>query len=75
MATHVSNNYNHFPDETYIDLGLEYALTPDRQWVVYGNLKNVFDRGAPLGLYATSAGEGFYDVIGRSYNVGVRVNF
>jgi outer membrane receptor protein involved in Fe transport len=51
-------------------LGFQYAAGSSRDVMLYGNLINAFDRTAPLDPNAA-----LYDVLGRTFNVGVRVRF
>jgi iron complex outermembrane receptor protein len=66
----VTNNANDIASQTYVDLGFQYAAGSSRDVMLYGNLINAFDRAAPLDPNAA-----LYDVLGRTFNVGVRVRF
>jgi iron complex outermembrane recepter protein len=59
---------NHIGLQTYLDLSLQYRL--NSKWVVYGSVSNLTDRGTPPQVSAY--GESEYDLIGRTFNVGVR---
>jgi iron complex outermembrane recepter protein len=56
----------------YFDLGASYFLTDDKKYQVYGNITNLLGRPPPTDA---SAALSYYDVFGRTYNVGVRVTF
>lgn len=71
----VTNDANHIPDRLYIDVGAQYALDAARHWVAYGNITNLFDKDTPLGAVQPSAAAYYYDQVGRSYNVGLKVSF
>jgi outer membrane receptor protein involved in Fe transport len=65
------------PDVAYFDLGVEWRL-PAEEWglvrsgdfALYANMNNVFNSNSSPGL-AAAAGQ--YDLLGRTYNVGIRV--
>jgi outer membrane receptor protein involved in Fe transport len=61
---------NYIPHQIYFDFGLEYRTSFLGNLALYGNLINLQDRAAPLNPNAA-----LYDVIGRSFNVGARMDF
>jgi outer membrane receptor protein involved in Fe transport len=68
LSTVTSIDRNVTASQTYVDLGLQYAIRSDRSWVLYGNVVNVFDKAAP-----PDPNPALFDLIGRSYNVGLRM--
>jgi outer membrane receptor protein involved in Fe transport len=75
-AAHPTIYDNHIPGATYVDFGVTYKITP--QITAYGKIDNLADR-APVLLPQTNLSYGInpaiYDVIGRTYRVGVRGSF
>jgi outer membrane receptor protein involved in Fe transport len=67
LATTLVNNS--IESRTYIDLGVQFRI--DKQFTFYGNVNNVFDRDPPV----LTTGSPLYDVVGRYFAAGVRVNF
>lgn len=55
---------------TYIDLGAEFSVMDD--FTLFGNVRNLFDKDPPL---VTTTYNAHYDVVGRFFTVGGRVNF
>jgi iron complex outermembrane receptor protein len=75
---------NHVSPVFYADLGLTYAINTQSKgdWQVYGQLTNVFNRSPPIDPIAVGRGgtgldtnTALYDVLGRRYNVGVKLRF
>ncbi|WP_177185244.1 TonB-dependent receptor domain-containing protein [Sphingobium sp. YR768] len=62
---------NNIPAVAYLDLGLRYAFGSNKQFTVYFNVDNVFDKDPPL----PANGSAYYDLMGRTYKGGVRFNF
>lgn len=60
---------NYIPHQTYFDVGAEYRTSFLGEMSIYGNIVNVADREAPKNPESA-----FYDVLGRTFNVGVRVS-
>jgi len=69
LATSISNN--NIPAVAYLDLGLRYSLGASKQYTVYVNVNNLFDRDPPL----PANGSAYYDLMGRTYRAGVRFKF
>ena len=55
---------------TYIDLGAEFSVMDN--FTLFGNVRNLFDKDPPL---VTTTYNAHYDVVGRFFTVGGRVNF
>ncbi len=53
----------------YVDLGVQFKVA--KAFNVYGNVNNLLDRRPPI----TPTGSSNYDVTGRYFTVGARVNF
>ena len=72
-----STNYNHEPDVTYLNLSAQYTLKDDgaKSLVVYGVMNNVFD--TPPGKYFAQPSNNVapYDLIGRTFRMGVRFKY
>jgi outer membrane receptor protein involved in Fe transport len=62
---------NNIPAVAYLDLGVRYAFGADKNFTVYFNVDNVFDKDPPL----PANGSAYYDLMGRTYKGGVRFNF
>jgi iron complex outermembrane receptor protein len=60
---------NHVDARTYVDFGAQFRVQ-DR-FTVFGNVNNLFDVAPPL----TSTGNVHYDVVGRYFSFGARINF
>lgn len=54
--------------QAYLDLSVQYKLRSD--WIIFGSISNLTDRGTPPQVSAY--GESEYDLIGRTFAVGVR---
>ena len=66
------------PPQTYFDLGLQWKLPGVNGMTLYGNVDDAFNnvdvRAASYGnAEETEAGGGLYDTIGRTFNIGFRV--
>jgi len=70
-AASTSINNNDIPAVAYLDLGVRYAFGAEKQFTVYFNVDNVFDKDPPL----PANGSAYYDLMGRTYKGGVRFNF
>ncbi len=68
-------NYNHMAGAFYVDVGGSYNITDQMQ--AYFKIDNLMDRD-PVASPQTNTGldtnPALYDIIGRTYRVGVRVN-
>ncbi|MHC9085766.1 TonB-dependent receptor [Luteimonas sp. RIT-PG2_3] len=74
-----STNYNRtlrlqnnaIPSYTYVDMGFQYSLPKGdgARFSLFGNVGNVFDKAPPQGAPT------YYDLIGRYYNLGARIEF
>jgi hypothetical protein len=62
-------NDNFVPAQYYFDLGASYYLSDDKKYQVYANVVNLANRPPPFIPVPT-----FYDIMGRTYNVGARVS-
>lgn len=69
LTTSITNN--DIPAVAYLDLGVRYAFGADKQFTVYFNVDNVFDKDPPL----PAPGSAYYDLLGRTYKGGVRFKF
>lgn len=69
LTTSISNN--NIPAVAYLDLGARYSFGADKQFTVYFNVDNVFDKDPPL----PANGSAYYDLMGRTYKGGVRFKF
>lgn len=68
-----SINDNVIPAVTYLNLGVAYKLgTEDHRAEIYFNVNNVFDKDPPLPAINNNA---WYDILGRTYRMGVRFAF
>ncbi|PEQ14763.1 TonB-dependent receptor [Novosphingobium sp. PC22D] len=63
----------YYTDVFYHDIRLAYAFNEDSNF--YLGVDNVGNRLPPQGLSGTGAGSGIYDVVGRYFYAGVKVNF
>lgn len=78
-----SIDFNRVAGRAYTDVTLRYKIPTERgDWEIYGTINNLFDRdppasptriGAPASILGTNPT--LYDVIGRQFNVGVRLKF
>jgi len=64
---------NEIAERIYVDLGARaYVPMGDHgRMTIYGNVANLFDRQAPL----ANLGSPYYDILGRYFTLGARVNF
>ncbi len=75
-VTHPTINNNQMKGATYVDLGGTYALS-DRT-MAYFKIDNLFNRApapAPQAGVGIGANPYLYDLVGREYRAGVRMNF
>lgn len=70
------------PNRTYVDMNLAYRLGSEEQIEVFFNIQNLFDVDPPLTNESGSGAnlvaptdKSFYDVRGRFFTTGVRVEF
>ena len=70
-AATTSISDNDIPAVAYLDLGVRYAFGAEKQFTVYFNVDNVFDKDPPL----PANGSAYYDLMGRTYKGGVRFKF
>ncbi len=73
-----STNINQYPSSYYVDLSEQYRLGEvlGGDMSIFFNVKNLLDKSEPaLGLIAFVTGGDPYDKIGRTYKLGLRVNF
>jgi outer membrane receptor protein involved in Fe transport len=74
-------NFNHIPAYHYFDLSSQFNIAPHYQLTM--TVANVFDRDPPIvggqaGTTTANSGNTFpstYDVLGRTFTVGVRLKF
>jgi len=59
---------NDISSRTYFDLGVRFKVG---NFTVFGNVNNLFDRDPPMSQYTSIN----YDVMGRYFSGGVRLNF
>ena len=68
-----SINDNVIPAVAYVNLGMSYNLASNNKRAeIYLTVNNLFDRDPPLPAINNNA---YYDLLGRSYRVGVRFGF
>lgn len=74
-----SINVNHVPDFLYVDMNahVNIELDADTKMQVFGVVNNLLDKNPPNKLPSNTGvtNPALYDVIGRSYRFGVRLNF
>jgi outer membrane receptor protein involved in Fe transport len=70
---------NDVPSMAYVDLNASYDIldSADRKVQVFGVVNNLFDKDPPNDLPSSYGVTNpvLYDVLGRSFKVGVRVSF
>ena len=73
---------NHIGSAFYTNLELAYKgeFAGDSTWETYVNVANVFDKSPPLVASwgftgSTQTNSGLFDIYGRRYALGVRLNF
>jgi len=70
-----------FPAQVYVDASAQYSIidTPQHKVRLFGGVNNLFDKDPVLtgvdAFFSLATNARYYDVIGRSYNAGVRVQF
>ncbi|MDE1916732.1 MAG: TonB-dependent receptor [Sphingomonadales bacterium] len=69
LTTSISNN--RIPAVAYLDIGLRYSFGAAKQFTLYFNISNLFDKDPPL----PANGSAYYDLMGRTYKGGVRFKF
>ncbi|WP_313806281.1 TonB-dependent receptor domain-containing protein [Sphingobium sp.] len=67
-----SINDNRVSSAFYTNLSLDYAVGEDAKVHVFGVVNNLFDKDPPVSPGTTVTNPVLFDVIGRSYRVGVR---
>jgi iron complex outermembrane recepter protein len=69
-----SINDNTMPSRTYFDLALSYDVINDQRHKLefFTTVTNLFDKQPPYNAFLVSSGGNPYDLIGRTYKVGVR---
>jgi outer membrane receptor protein involved in Fe transport len=60
---------NRIASRTYVDLGARFKI--DDRFMLFGNVNNLFDRDPPL----ITVNSTLYDVVGRYFTVGAKVDF
>ncbi|HEX7115153.1 MAG TPA: TonB-dependent receptor [Steroidobacter sp.] len=72
---------DHFPSQVYFDASLQYSILSraNRKVQLFGGVTNLLDKDPVLTgvdvFFSAATNPRYYDVIGRSYNAGVRVQF
>ncbi|WJS98134.1 TonB-dependent receptor domain-containing protein [Novosphingobium humi] len=69
LTTSISNN--NIPAVAYVDIGMRYSFGADKQYTVFFNINNLFDRDPPL----PANGSAYYDLMGRTFKGGARFRF
>jgi iron complex outermembrane recepter protein len=68
-----SINNNIVPARSYVNLNLSYNLASEEKPIeIYGTINNLFDQDPPLPAIGNNA---YYDLLGRAYRIGVRLQF
>lgn len=82
-ATELAPQFNHVAGAYYTDLTLTYDfIATHKDWSLYFTVNNVFNRDPPLApapffVFGTSGGAtngSLFDVIGRAYTLGIKIN-
>lgn len=69
-------DYNHMPGAFYLDIGGTYKVTPQiTAFFKVDNLLNHDPTGSPQTNTGIDVNPSLYDVLGRMYRMGVRLNF
>jgi outer membrane receptor protein involved in Fe transport len=58
------------PDANYFDLGIQRTVPSHDNYTLFANIENVGNSLNPRNQAAT-----YYDVLGRTFNVGLRVRY
>lgn len=72
---------HHFPSQLYVDTSLQYSIVdaPGRKIQLFGGVTNLLDKDPVItgrdAFFSAATNPLHYDVIGRAYNAGVRVEF
>lgn len=72
---------DHFPSQVYLDASLQYSIrsAASRKVQLFAGVSNLLDKDPVLTgedvFFSMATNPRYYDVIGRSYNAGVRVQF
>lgn len=72
---------SHFPAQVYLEASVQYSLVnaPGRKIQLFGGATNLLDKDPVLTgrdvFFSAATNPLYYDVIGRAYNAGVRVQF
>jgi outer membrane receptor protein involved in Fe transport len=83
-ATELDPQYNYVSSVCYTDLTLTYYFTAThKEWNAYFTVNNAFDRDPPrapapyfvFGTSGVATNGSLFDVIGRAYTLGIRLNF
>ncbi|PZU10958.1 TonB-dependent receptor [Sphingomonas sp.] len=67
-----SINDNRVASAFYTNLSLDYAIGPNRKIHMFGVVNNLFDKDPPVSPGTTVTNPVLFDVIGRTFRVGVR---
>lgn len=68
-----SINNNIVPARGYVNINLSYNLASEAKPIeLYGTINNLFDVDPPLPAIGNNA---YYDLLGRSYRIGIRLQF
>jgi iron complex outermembrane receptor protein len=72
-----SINDNHVEAVTYFNIAANYSIfeRDDRKVQIYGAIDNLFDRDPPVAPQAIQTNPYLYDVLGRTYRVGLRFSY
>jgi outer membrane receptor protein involved in Fe transport len=72
-----STNFNHEPDKAYLNLSLQYTLNfgEKHSATFYGVANNVFDVAPGFGFNSNGGNSVPYDLIGRTFRVGIRFKY
>ena len=75
----LSIDFNDVRAVSYIDLGLTYGFqSSGHDWQIYGRVTNLFDQAPPSAANASAYSQQFaqnYDVIGRYFRLGMRLEY
>ena len=68
-------NKNDIPSVTYVDMSASYQIND--QIEIFGNVDNLFDKNPPIvpATFGYPTNATFFDMIGRTYRIGVRGRF
>jgi iron complex outermembrane recepter protein len=76
-ASPISISRNRRPPVWYLNLGAQYKLIErdDRELEIYGVINNLLDKSPPPFAGSNPTGATLYDLIGRTYKVGLRFKY